>query len=254
MLTVVVSSAGLSAQRGRGGAAGPPPPPQNRAPIDLTGTWVSVVTEDWRWRMVTPPKGDVASVNATPAARAAAEAWDPAKDVADGNQCRAYGAGGIMRMPGRVRISWQDPATLKVETDAGTQTRLFYFDRASVPTGERTWQGGSIAEWELIGAGGRGGGTPRGGSLKVVTRNVRAGYVRKNGVPYSEDAVITEYYDRYRGPNGDEWFTVTTLVDDPVNFQGPYITSSDFKKETDGSKWHPTPCAVDPPLVTRVVR
>jgi len=86
-----------------------------------------------------------------------------------------------MRMPGRVRISWQDPFTLKLETDAGTQTRLFHFDRAKVPTGERTWQGSSYAESELIGAGGRGGAAPRGGSLKVVTSHLRAGYVRKNG-------------------------------------------------------------------------
>lgn len=73
----------------------------------------------------------------------------------------------------------------------------------------------------------------------------------KNGVPYSENTVITEYYDRHRGPDGDEWFTVTTVIDDPVNFQGTFITSTDFKKEPDGSRWHPTPCVVEPPLATR---
>lgn len=242
-ITVVLAATGEAAQ-GRGGQ---PQTPQAQSPIDLTGQWVSVVTEDWRWRMVTPPRGDVASLPVTDAARKEANAWDPARDVADGNACRAFGAGGVMRLPGRVRFSWQDPSTLKLETDAGTQTRLFHFDRSAVPGGERTWQGSSVAEWEVLGAGGRGGQAPQGGSLKVVTTSLRKGYVRKNGVPYSENATITEYFDRHRAPNGDEWFTVTTVIEDPVYFQGRFVTSTDFKKETDGSGWRPTPCVVDPP-------
>lgn len=248
LLLFVVASAAAHAQ-GRGGQPQTPQTPQAQAPIDLTGQWVSVVTEDWRWRMATPPRGDVLSLPVTDAARKEANAWDPRKDAADGNACRAFGAGGIMRMPGRVRMSWQDASTLKIETDAGTQTRLFHFDRARVPTGERTWQGSSFAAWELVGAAGRGAAPPdaRGGSLKVVTTNLRKGYVRKNGVPYSENAVITEYFDRHRAPNGDEWFTVTTVIDDPVYFQGRFITSTDFKKEADASRWKPTRCVVEPP-------
>jgi hypothetical protein len=244
------------------------------APVDLTGNWVSVVTEDWRFRMVTPPKGDYASVPLNAAARAVADAWDPAKDTAAGNACKSYGAAGIMRVPGRLHISWQDDTTLKIETDAGTQTRLLHF--TGTPGGEPSWQGYSAAVWEMAGGGGRGaagppapaGGTvapaggaaaapagggpgrggrggaapPRGGSLKVTTTRLKEGYLRKNGVPYSENAVLTEYFDRHTESNGDEWFTVTTIVDDPKYLQQSFITSTHFKKEADASKWYPSPC------------
>ena len=110
-------------QGGRGGRGEaprePPPTPRAAAPIDLTGYWVSVITEDWRWRMVTPPKGDYASLPINAEAKKVADAWDAAKDVAAGDQCKAYGAPGLMRLPTRLRISWQDDTTLKVETDAG---------------------------------------------------------------------------------------------------------------------------------------
>jgi len=243
--------------------AAAPPAGTARAvsPIDLTGNWVSIVTEDWRFRMVTPPKGDYASVPLNPAARAVADAWDPAKDTAAGNACKSYGAGNIMRVPGRLHISWQDDTTLKIETDAGQQTRLLHF--TGTPGGEASWQGYSAATWELAGAAGgaRGnapaaaGGTaqggaagrgapppPRGGSLKVVTTRLKEGYLRKNGVPYSENAVVTEYFDRHNESNGDQWFTVTTIVDDPKYLQQSFITSTHFKKEADASKWYPAPC------------
>jgi hypothetical protein len=239
------------------------------APIDLTGNWVSIVTEDWRFRMVTPPKGDYASVPLNAAARAVADAWDPAKDTAAGNACKSYGAAAIMRVPGRLHISWQDDTTLKIETDAGTQTRLLHF--TGTPGGDPSWQGYSAAVWEIAGgfgggggggrgapapapaggtvtppAGGpgrgRGGAPPRGGSLKVVTTRLKEGYYRKNGVPYSENAVVTEYFDRHSETNGDEWFTVTTIVDDPKYLAQSFITSTHFKKEADASKWYPTAC------------
>ena len=222
------------------------------APIDLTGTWVSIVTEDWRFRMVTPPKGDYASVPLNAAARAVADKWDPAKDEAEGNACKSYGAGNIMRTPGRLRISWQDEATLKIETDAGQQTRMLHF--TGTPGGDPSWQGYSQASWEFAGggrggpAGGRGGVAPAGpppprfGSLKVVTTRLKDGYLRKNGVPYSDGATVTEYFDRHSETDGSEWFTVTTIVDDPRFLVQPFITSTHFKKEPGASKWFPTPC------------
>ena len=72
---------------------------------------------------------------------------------------------------------------------------------------------------------------------------MKAGYVRKNGVPYSENATLLEYFDRHREPNGDEWFTVTTILHDPKYYMQDFITSTHFKKEPDASKWRPTPCA-----------
>src|SRR5947209_6728606 len=216
-----------------------------RAPIDLTGYWVSVVTEDWRFRMVTPAKGDYASVPLNPEGRKVADTWDPAKDEATGNQCKSYGAAALMRVPGRVHITWENDNTLRIDTDAGTQTRLFHFGGQAPQGGEPQWQGYSVAEWEIAGGRGRGRagqGPPQGGSLKVVTTRMRPGYLRKNGVPYSGNTVLTEYYTRTIEPNGDSWLIVTTLVEDPQYLQQPFITSTHFKKQADASGWNPTPC------------
>lgn len=254
----VTFSAALAAQQ-RGQPA-PPPTPKAAAPIDLTGNWVSVVTEDWRWRMLVPRKGDYSSIPLNPEGRKAADTWDPGKIATDG--CKPYGAAAIMRVPGRLRISWTDDTTLRIDTDAGQQTRLLRFEASAVrqssagsesgrgtPQNDlstRTWQGRSLAQWEQITA--RGGlgvslqqAPPRVGSLKVVTDNVRAGYLRKNGVPYSENAVITEYFDRVSA-YGDDWMTVITIVDDPQYLTQQFITSSHFKREPDGSKWMPAAC------------
>ena len=237
---------------GRGAPPGPPPTAQAQAPIDLTGYWVAVVTEDWRWRTLTPAKGDTASVPLNAEGQRVAGTWDLEKDKADGNLCRAFGAAGLLRLPLRIHITWQDANTLKVETDSGQQTRLFLFTPPAGPAGERTWQGRSIARWfkqtqlEGLGFGGRGG-SLAGGNLRVTTTNMRAGYLRKNGVPYSEDAVLTEYFNRHDEPNGDRWITVTRVVEDPKYLTMPFITSESFKKEPDASKWHPTPCQIDPP-------
>jgi hypothetical protein len=213
------------------------------APVDLTGTWVSVVTEDWRWRMRTPPKGDYASVPMTPAATKVADGWDPAKDTAAGEQCRAYGAPAIMRVPGRIRISWDNDNTLKVETEAGTQTRLLHFTAPPAAADPPGWQGTSAASWLVAGGGRRGGGAaPRFGSLRVITTNARPGYLRKNGVPYSANARVTEHFNRTTEPNGDSWLIVSTLVEDPQYLNQRFIVSSHFKKLPDGSAWNPTPC------------
>lgn len=243
----MLGAADVAAQRGQ--RIDPVTTAQAAAPADLTGSWVSVVTEDWRWRMVTPPKGDYARVPLTPEGRKMADTWDLPRDVAQGNQCRPFGAGNIMRMPGRLQVAWSDPHTLKIEYDAGSQTRLLHFDKSRKPSGERTWQGSSVAEWEFVGGNGRGrGGSARGGSLKVVTAGMRAGYLRKNGVPYSEDMVMTEYFDRHTEPNGDDWFTVMAIIDDSRYLTQPFVLTTSFKKEQDNSKWRPTPCEIFPPL------
>jgi hypothetical protein len=216
---------------------------QSAAGIDLTGTWVSVVNEDWRWRMVTPPKGDYASVPLNPAGTAEADKWT----TADDGSCKAFGMAGLMRTPTRVRISWQDPQTLKIETDAGTQTRLLHFDPGAVAPGSHSMQGFSKAEWERPGGGGRGrGGNPSpGGDLKVVTTMLTPAWLRRNGVPYSRNAAVTEYFDRFTTPNGDQWFSVTTIVHDPAYLNQDFVTSSHFKKEADDSKWSPSACRGD---------
>jgi hypothetical protein len=240
---LIAGPADLQAQRG--GRGGPPPAPREAAAIDLTGYWVSVITEDWKLRMVTPKKGAFDALPLNAEGRRVGGLWDPAKDTAAGEQCKAYGAGGLMRLPGRLHITWQDASTLKIEADAGTQTRVIRFGAAPAPSGEPSWQGQSMAEWTYgpPARRGGGGGESRSGSLKVVTNNLRPGYVRKNGVPYSKDAVVTEYYDVNVLPNGETWFTVTTRLDDPTYFARPYITTTDFKKLPDATGWNPTQCS-----------
>jgi hypothetical protein len=236
------------------------------APIDLTGYWVAIVTEDWRYRMLTAPKGDYYSIPLTPEARKVADTWDAAKDVAQGRQCMAYGAPGIMRQPTRVHITWDNDNQLKIETDAGKQTRLFAFGPPKPPAGEPTLQGSSAAQWQTpqitrfytskISAQdpntpGFSGQTPQGeappdtrklgGTLKVVTTHMRPGYLRNNGVPFSANATLTEYYDVHKD-GGQEYLVTTSIVEDPQYLYVPWVTSNQFRREADGSKWDPQPC------------
>jgi len=243
-------------------------PAREVAPIDLTGYWVSIVTEDWRHRMATERKGDYESLPLNPEGRRVADTWDLAKDNAAGLQCKAFGVAALIRQPGRLHITWQDDSTLKMDFDAGTQTRLLHFNKSKQPSGEKTWQGHSIAEWEGPTVGRRGmpipgtqqgllgtrGAPPpsrsmyEGGSLKVMTTSFREGYLRKNGVPYSENASVTEHFHLpSKLPNGDQLLWVVTTVEDPKYLTQPFFTSTQFKREPDGSKWNPTPCRTAPP-------
>jgi len=232
----------------RGGVPQAPPTPKASAPIDMTGYWVSIVAEDWRWRMVTPPKGDFLGVPLNAEGQKIMNEWDPAKDEAAKEECKSYGAANIMRVPERLHITWSDDNILKVETDAGMQTRLFHFKATQDPGGG--WQGVSKAEWEFTapggynaGGGGRGG-APRTGSLKVITNRVKPGYVRKNGVPYSANATVTEYYDVVKHPtNGQIYLVLTQTLDDPTYLTQPMLTSAHFRKQADASGWNPTPCS-----------
>jgi hypothetical protein len=279
------------ARGGRGGGGGAPQtPPTARASAtsDFTGYWVRIITEDWRWLMVVPNKGNSDSIQLSPAGQAILNAWDPAKDEADGNQCKGYGAGAISRLPTRAHVTWQDDTTLKWETDQGIQTRLFKFGAPAqtADTSARSWQGVSVATWEPAAGGGRGGaggpggpGGPAGfpgappaatdaaaalplnvppapaaagargnnqnGWLKVVTNNLKSGYLRKNGVPYSEKATVTEYFQPMPETYGVRYMVVTTIIEDPDYFNGPLITSSNYKKLADTNNgWDPQPCSV----------
>ena len=235
VVLVLFAVGGASAQR-QGSASSSSA--RDLAPIDLTGYWVSYVTENWRYRMVTPAKGEYRRIPASPAALPIINAWDPVADQKAGNQCKSYGAAALMSVPGRLHITWQDADTLRIDTDAGTQTRLFRFAAPASSSGTRpTWQGQSSAQWERVA------GPDSGGSLRVVTTNMRAGYLRKNGVPYSEQATVEEHFDVAPLPEGDTLLLVTTIVADPVYLNAPYVVSPHFKREPDGSKWDPTPCS-----------
>jgi hypothetical protein len=236
------------------------------APIDLTGYWVSLITEDWRTRMLTAPKGDYYSIPLNAEGRKVADTWDLAKDTAAGKQCMSYGAPGIMRVPDRLHITWENDTVLKIETDAGKQTRLFSFTTIRPSNAAPTMQGISLAQWQspqltrlytskisaqdpntpgFPGIGNTRTQTPDtrklGGTLKVVTNNLRPGYLRNNGVPYSGNTVLTEYYDVHRGKDS-EYLVITQIVDDPQYLEVPWVTSNHFKREPDGSRFEPRPC------------
>ena len=238
LLAGTVSIAGYAQQGQRGPQT--PQTAKGTAAIDITGTWVSVITEDWKFRMVTPRKGDYDGVPGSVEAFRIANAWDPAKDEAAGEQCKGYGAVGVMRQPGRLRISWQDDNTLKMELTAGTQTRVFHFGKAEAPSGEPTWQGYSAAQWEYAITGR---GEPRKGDLKVITTHLKSGYSRKNGVPYSANAHLTEYYQRMSAPNGDQWLTVISELRDPQYLSETWVVSEHFKKVADNAGWAPEACS-----------
>ena len=222
------------------------------APVDLTGYWVSPIMEDWRWRMVTPIKGDAASMPMRPEAFSVMDTWDPGQDEANGLACKGYGAPALLRLPGRLHVTWQNDSTLKIEADTGSQTRTLHFVDASAQEMAPSRQGRSVAQWDpgvasppsglgFVGGGGRVG--SRSKTLEVTTTNLLPGYLRKNGVPYSEQTTVKEYFDRFREPDGTEWFTVTTVVTDPVYLAIPFVTTTDFRREPDGSGWNPTPCS-----------
>jgi hypothetical protein len=148
-----------------------------------------------------------------------------------------------MRVPERLRIAWQDDNTMRIDTDAGEQSRIFHFGRPQPADGEPTWQGDSFAQWELAGPRGRRGQSrASGGDLKVVTTHMKPGYLQKNGVPYSGNAIVTEYFNRTMETNGDSWLIVVTMVDDPQYLTARFVRSTHFKKLPDSSGWHPTAC------------
>jgi hypothetical protein len=288
VLCVFVSPAVCAQARGGGGRGGPPPTAKAMAPIDLTGYWTAVLTEDWHVRALTPARGDFGSgvagtienpgvgfigAGPNPAAQgnipyraAAAQAalkWDPAKDEAEGNSCKAYGAPGIMRQATHLHITWQDDNTLKIDADYGTQTRLFHFGpppdpgrldygnatffppqpvKLEPPAGvEPSWQGYSMAFWTIMGGIGS---YERGGNLKVVTTRLKPGYYWKNGMPYTGNATLTEYFRTMALPDGSQWIRYTQIAEDPEYLTQPWIVNYAFKKLADGTNWHPTPCTV----------
>jgi len=241
-----------------GGAPAVPQTPRSQAPFDLTGNWVSLITLDWRFRMLVPGRGEYTGVPITLASLQFADAWTAGPDEAAGKQCEAYGAGIVMAIPQRLQISWIDDQTLQMKTDAGQQTRLLRFGPAAGgPLPARSWQGDTRAEWLFhrvgrgFGGGGGGGATPpdpnarREGQLKLVTTNMLAGLIRKNGIPYSDQSTTTEYWELNTDPTTQKpYLIVTVALRDPMYLTRDYYYTAQYEKEPDASKWRPTPCTL----------
>jgi hypothetical protein len=257
LLLILGTVAGThAAQRQTRTAGGPPASAKASAVVDVTGYWVAIVDEDWVWRMMTPAKGDYTSAPLNAEGRRVTDAWDPEKDKAEGNECKAYGAGGIMRIPARLHIFWVDDNTLEMDIDAGMQKRLFHFDGSKWQGGEPQLQGDSVATWDKQLQ--RRAGTPfdgpapgKGGNLHVVTTHMRPGYLEKNGVPYSGNAVLDEHFTVLDLHGVAQYLILTSVIEDPTYLREPFLLSSQFKREPDASKWDPTPCRPLWPLSLR---
>ncbi|MBT6042814.1 MAG: hypothetical protein HOH14_04905 [Gammaproteobacteria bacterium] len=236
LLTSMASTSTLFAQPG-----GQQQSAQEQSAFDISGNWVALVTEDWRFRMVVAEPGDYEGIGLTAHGREVADAWDPEADIASGNTCKAYGAGGLMRIPTRLNISWSDGNVLRIDTDAGMQTRLLKFGDAQDNVGAGSLQGVTHASWDLERAGAFGGPVV-GGSIAAVTTQMAPGYLRRNGVPYGTNAVLTEHYELLVGGDGTEYLAVFSVLEDPEHLTQLYTTSTNFKREPDGSKWNPAEC------------
>ena len=208
LLTSMASTSTLFAQPG-----GQQQSAQEQSAFDISGNWVALVTEDWRFRMVVAEPGDYEGIGLTAHGREVADAWDPEADIASGNTCKAYGAGGLMRIPTRLNISWSDGNVLRIDTDAGMQTRLLKFGDAQDNVGAGSLQGVTHASWDLERAG-----------------------------AFGTNAVLTEHYELLVGGDGTEYLAVFSVLEDPEHLTQLYTTSTNFKREPDGSKWNPAEC------------
>jgi hypothetical protein len=242
-----------------------PATPKAAAQFEITGHWVSIITEDWIYRMLVGPKGDIGSIPANAAGKKKTKEWDQAKDAAAGESCKAYGAPGLIRRPGRLNISWSDDRTLRIDFDAGMKTRLLHFSDQLPPAGYSTseppsnfvvpadagapsLEGYTVAAWHKQ-AQGRGMGPTQehsvgahGGSLAAITTHLSPGYLQTNGVPYSADTILKEFFDLIELDNGVQYLIVTSIVEDPTYLTEPFVTSTQFKREPDGKKWDPSGC------------
>ena len=191
------------------------------APFDITGYWLATGAT---------ASDDIDDVPLNATGQKIAAAWNPAKDVATSQQCRAYGAGGVMRLPGRLHIAWETTDTLRIDAEAGTQTRRFFFSGAQPFPAQASWQGHSIARWTST-------------QLTATTTHLASGYLRKNGIPYSASTVLNETFARFVDKNGREYLDLSITVDDPPYLRQLYTKSYRYMKQADAAGWNPTRCS-----------
>ena len=236
---IVTLAVAMLAAQGRGAGQAPAPPPRVAALVDLTGYWVSIVSEDWRYRQFTPPNGDYASVPLNANGRKAADAWDPARDEAAGEQCKAYGAAGLMRIPTRLHITWQDDNTLKMRLISGTKPAY-----SPMPDQKPVVAGGACRRRHGII---RARCSPDAAALRrLAAPRVTTTQMRQSACDATAyrraNTVMTEYFNRFDIPGGDSYLVVTSEIVDPENLATPFWTSQNFKRQRDATGWNPQPC------------
>ena len=197
-----------------------------RAEADLTGYWDNIIQEDFGYRLAGPAVGDYSGLPINDAARAIADKWNPEDGYKPENQCKMHGAAYIMRSPIRFFLSYDDDVTIsmKIELEMGRERKI-YLDGRPVE-GPSTEMGHSTGVWN-------------GDMLTVTTINMTEKYIRRNGVPNSEQAVMTEHFIRH-----DEYISLISIIEDPVYLTQPLIRSVSFRKRDDEFKWVRFDCEV----------
>jgi hypothetical protein len=189
------------------------------AQMDLVGEWAPQFHEDNPERLAGPDIGDFAGLPINDAARMMADAWNADILSLPEHQCKPHPADYSPRGPAQLQI-WKDvdPASRQViafRTHIQWQApeRWIYMDGRPHPDefAAHTWQGFSTGEWV-------------GQVLKVTTTHLKKGWIRRNGIPRSDKAELTEYFWRH----GD-FLTWTVIINDPIYLTEPFVRSSDFR-------------------------
>ena len=202
------------------------------AQVDFTGEWAPRFYEDQPERVAGPELGDYLGLPITDAARMRADTWNAAIQTLPEWQCRPHSADYIWRGPSNLHI-WKevDPVTREITAFHAEWLRsvdnVYYLDGRPHPSpnAAHTWAGFATAKWE-------------GNMLTVTVTHLKEGYVRRNGVPRSDLATVTEHWIRH-----GNWLTVVTIVNDPVYLSEPFIRSTDYELD-EHQLVPPYPCDV----------
>jgi hypothetical protein len=202
------------------------------AQVDFSGEWAPRFWEDQPERVPGPDLGDFAGIPINEAARLRAEAWDASIQTLPEWQCRPHSADYIWRGPSPLRISKEvDPVSREITAFHAewlrSVDRAVYLDGRPHPPDDalHTWSGFSTAKWD-------------GPILTVTVTHLKEGYLRRNGLPRSDRATLTEHWIR----NGD-YLTIVTIVNDPVYLTEPFIRTTDYELALN-QQIPPYPCGV----------
>jgi len=188
------------------------------AQIDFSGEWAPRFYEDQPERVAGPELGDYLGLPINDAARERADTWAASIQSTPEWQCRPHSADYIWRGPSQLRITKEvDPVTRQILAFHAEWLRsidnIYYLDGRPHPSANspHTWGGFATAKWD-------------GDMLTVTVTHLKEGYVRRNGVPRSDLATVTEHWVRH-----GNWLTVTTVVNDPVYLTEPFVRSTDYE-------------------------
>jgi glyoxylase-like metal-dependent hydrolase (beta-lactamase superfamily II) len=202
------------------------------AQIDFSGEWAPRFWEDQPERVPGPELGDYLGIPISEAARERADTWDASIQTLPEWQCRPHSADYIWRGPSNLRISKEvDPVSREITAFHAewlrSVDRAIYLDGRPHPPADalHTWAGFSTAKWD-------------GDMLTVTVTHLKEGYLRRNGLPRSDKATLTEHWIR----NGD-LLTVMTIVNDPVYLTEPFVRTTDYELDLH-QQVPPYPCGV----------